>query len=301
MKKEPDNGSFQRNWRDIRQEGRQRPTTPEARKRRMTRTLKLGALAVAAGILVGGVGFGLYFTITNAAPMQAPAAANKLEEVAFQTDGFLNRDWFIRHFELSPDTVLMDLDLADIKARLEAEPQIREARVERQLPGTLRVYLAERAPLLRARVSIRGKIGTLVVARDGTVFEPAGYPAHVLRQLPYIGGVRFSRQGEGYAPVWGIAEVASLLDTARLQYPELAADWRSVYLTDFQEDTPVVKQTLKVQSDRYGEILFRPDAIENQLWRLAGIVADHKRRPQGELAAINLTLSTQTVVRYENR
>lgn len=77
---------------------------------------------------------------------------------------------------------ILQVDLAAIRARLEAMPHVAHAAVTRVPPSGLRIDITERHPA--AAIASQGRFW--LVAADGTVLEPAsGRP----RGLPYLAGV----------------------------------------------------------------------------------------------------------------
>jgi cell division protein FtsQ len=75
---------------------------------------------------------------------------------------------------------ILGLDLALAEKNLMSSPWIREARVERRLPGTLRITLEEREP--RALGLVAGKL--FLVSERGELFKPLG--DHDPEDLPVI-------------------------------------------------------------------------------------------------------------------
>jgi len=73
-------------------------------------------------------------------------------EMDIQTDGWLSRDQIRRWTGVKPGDNLFNIDLARIHRDLELVPVIRSASVERILPHTLRVRVAERAPVAQVKV-----------------------------------------------------------------------------------------------------------------------------------------------------
>lgn len=77
---------------------------------------------------------------------------------------------------------VLQVDLAAIRARLEAMPRVAHATVTRVPPSGLRIDVTERRPA--AAIASQGRFW--LVAADGTVLEPA--PSRP-RGLPYLAGV----------------------------------------------------------------------------------------------------------------
>lgn len=71
----------------------------------------------------------------------------QLTELEVSGDGWRDAAWVRATLGLGAQTPLLDLDLAEIERRLEADPGVIRARLQRELPGRLRVDLEERHPL----------------------------------------------------------------------------------------------------------------------------------------------------------
>jgi hypothetical protein len=74
-------------------------------------------------------------------------SAFALETIDVQTDGVIAAEPLRKWAEVNPGDNLLALDLARIKRDLELVPLIRSAAVERVLPRTLRLRVAEREPV----------------------------------------------------------------------------------------------------------------------------------------------------------
>ena len=61
--------------------------------------------------------------------------------------------------------------------------------------------------------------------------------------LPWLDGVKLSRQGEGFAPIDGMATVSDLLATATLEAEPLYRTWRVVSLARLGSDDEIEVRT----------------------------------------------------------
>lgn len=118
------------------------------------------------------------------------------------------------------DAALLRLDTGAIAARLESLPWVADARVQRSLPGTVRIVVTERTP----RAFVRADDGTVVlVGADGTVL--GGAPAAPAGLVEVVGLRRTPVPGSLLSPP-GAAAVTDALPDA------LAARIDAVLLTD---------------------------------------------------------------------
>lgn len=104
--------------------------------------------------------------------------------------------------DLEPDQRLFDVDLAELRARIEALPWVSQARVSRVWPDTLAVKLVERVPFARWGES-------RVIDRDSRVFSPAA--AEIPDGLPQLA-----------APPGHEAEAAAVYEELRLRLADSA-------------------------------------------------------------------------------
>ncbi len=96
---------------------------------------------------------------------------------------------------------LFELDLGQIRRRLEEVPMIRDVRLQRRLPSTLVVEISERSPL--ARMPSSQPDFFFSVDREGHVLGMAGT---VLRHLPLIRGI----SDRGVAPGSRLADAGAV-------------------------------------------------------------------------------------------
>ena len=106
-------------WRDLAGSVRPRKKSSLLRRRRWRALLKLLSLV---GVLLGllGGGFWLWQKADDPqAPMEISAPSQPLENILFKTDGALPDQWLSRTVDLSIGTNLMEIDIYDLKERLE--------------------------------------------------------------------------------------------------------------------------------------------------------------------------------------
>ncbi len=281
-----------RNWRDIPQEIQPRRMSSVGR-RRMAWAVGRSLVLVAAVLAAAWGGWEIWRTL-QADPQRLIASSENrpVEQILLQTNGVLDDEWLQGTLGLEADATLMELDLFALRSRLTASGQVRTAVLVREFPATLRVTLEERSPVVRLKARLDGPDARVfLVARDGTVFNGHGFERRLLRSLPWLGGVRLRRAGEGFEPLPGIAQLAELLATARDSMPDRYATWRVVSLEKVSSDGQILVQTTEVPEIIFG---LRED-FYSQIARLDLILDETQRRVTSPVRSINLAVGASQV------
>ena len=167
------------------------------------RASRVRLVAIALALLFGTVlGFYLVWR-TGEFALNRLIYQNKqfaVEDIEVQTDGVIAPEQ-LRHWAgVRPGENLLALDLARVKRDLEMVSMIRSVAVERVLPHTLRLRVAEREPLAQAHVLQRSpagrvEVGVLHIDGEGyvmTLVEPQQRATPETRTndvLPVISGL----------------------------------------------------------------------------------------------------------------
>ena len=284
-----------RNWRDIPQQMNPRAMSTEGRRRVTFSVLKTaGILVVVGGLIWGGVQ--VVGTLREAPSKGTDAMqASPVKDLVLVTDGVLDQAWMTRTLALPKNTSLMALDLYQLRARVLASGQVRTATLTRSFPSTLAVSISERMPV--ARLSAQDKDEsprTLLVARDGVVYEGVGYDAAMVQTLPWLAGVKLTRVGGTFQPIAGMESVADLLAKAKLEAEHLYNTWRVVSLARFEADGELEVATKDATKITFGinEDYFR------QLANLDAILDAAAAHPEKSLREINLAVGSQVPVAF---
>ncbi len=289
-----------RSWRNIRQEVTPHALSSRGRKRRHLNWLKSAAL----GALVLAAAWGVHWaavTWSDRAALAKVVHSPKLAEPVLITDGVLPQKWVKDALALPASARLMSLDLAALRARLQAHGQVQVAVLTRSFPDTLVATLRERTPV--ARLQVQDGAGTpqqLLVARDGTVYEGVNYDQDMITTLPWLAGITLRRQGAGYAPISGMDAVARLLATAQTEAPWLYRDWIIVSLARLASHGELMVRTQDVGGHRMEEIVFsRKQDYYKQLARLDFILEQSRDRVDRLPVRVDLTLDGQATVLFD--
>lgn len=269
--------------------------SPEGHRRLVRRTLRAGG---AAGILAI-LGWGAWQTAAafGDSPGSRPGVADTtpVRNIVLVTDGVLDREWLVHVLALPKGAALMALDLGQLRGRVLASRQVAAASIIRNFPATLQVRMTERAPV--ARVLVQDGAGApkvMLVARDGVVYEGAGYDLPLLDSLPWLDGTRLVRSGRCYAPIAGMDSVAELLARAKMEAEPLYRGWRVVSLARLASDGEIEVRTLDGTKVIFGtqEDFFR------QLARLDLLLDAARARGGDPVREIDLSLGDQVPVSF---
>jgi cell division protein FtsQ len=283
-----------RTWRDIPQQVRPRAMSHEGRRR-----LVMGAIRAAMGaVAVGAVAWGAFEMADvlreNAAAMPDTAKSDRVRSLVLVTDGVLDKNWLARTLAIPGDATLMGLDLIKLRSKILGDAQVSFATVDRNFPDTLTVRISERSPVAR----LMAKSGAdparmLLVARDGVAFAGTGFDAAMVASLPWLDGVRLVRRGAAIAPIGGMAAVADLLASAKLEAESLYRTWQVVSLARLASDGEIDVYTRGGMRIVFG-------ANENYLRQIArlDLLIDVSSDPTRPLREVNLALGAQVPVSY---
>ena len=284
-----------RNWRDIPQQMHPRAMSTEGRRRVRFSLLKTGGfLVVLVGLVWGG--FEVAATLREAPTKGSDAMqASPVKDLVLVTDGVLDQAWMNRTLALPKNTSLMALDLYQLRTRLMASGQVRSATLTRSFPSTLAVSLSERAPVARLSAQDKDDVPrTLLIARDGVVYEGVGYDAAMVQTLPWLAGVKLTRVGGNFQPIAGMDAVAELLAKAKLEAEHLYNTWKVVSLAKLESDGEIEVSTKDATKITFGinEDFFR------QLANLDAILDAAAAHPEKMLREINLAVGSQVPVAF---
>lgn len=291
----------EQSWRSLAGGSRNRRIqSPAARKRRFIRIGKILAAMLLFALIIGGTAGAVVALMQREAPLQVTTPSKPVERILFDTDGVLPDNWLGTVIELRRGLSLMEIDIHEMKRRLETHGQVKSASVERVFPDALKIRVREREPVLRMRVAGAGDQTELrIVARDGAIYEGVGYPEASLRRMPYL--VPY-RQADGRIhPMRGIERVAELLEITRRTQPNFFRTWQIVSLKYYSGDPDLPGQVIEVQTSRVPRIIFglKTDFAQ-QLDRLGVVLNYVQSRGNPALKRIDLSLRESAAVQFES-
>jgi len=131
--------------------------------------MKLRGTLWHAGKLVMGLALVLFLSVHAQEVWSSAVRANPayaVGEFQFQTNGAISPEVAARVAGLHHNMHVLDIDLEDVRQRLEMLPKVRKVKVERRLPGRLVVELEERLPVAWLTGSAAGYTLAQQVALD---------------------------------------------------------------------------------------------------------------------------------------
>ena len=295
-RKSEDQRPAARTWKEIDQAVAGRKLSSKGRKRLFASSSNLLLFA----LLAATVGWGTW-EVRRAVrggktALGTPSTQTPVRDVVLISDGVLTQDWLEKTLALPANASLMELDLFALRDRLLSHGQIAAADLRREFPDTLVVSLQERTPVLRAIVQESGSAPrSLLIARDGVVYEGRGYESLMINALPFLDGVKLVRGPNGFNPVEGMREVSDMISAAKNNAPHLFRSWRVVSLARLKDYDEIVVRTREIP-----EIVFnRHEDFTRQLARLDYIVDYTRTTSEASVRKVDLSIGNQVPVELE--
>src|SRR4029453_18091693 len=95
-----------------------------------------------------------------------------IDDVRVVGNAHLTSARVIREAGIAPEAKVLSVDLEGVEARLESDPWVASATVERSLPGTITIRVDERV----AVVAVERAGAFVLIASDGTVLGAGARP-----------------------------------------------------------------------------------------------------------------------------
>jgi cell division protein FtsQ len=287
-------------WRELAGPRQRKINSPQAKKRRQEKWIKL---AVSCALLIAIIGVVVWVVTglkSREEAIQIAPPSKPIQRILFDSNGVLPDAWLSSVIKLRPGMSMMEADIYALKAKLEAEGQVRSASVERVFPSDLRIVVEERMPVLRlATMGKDGKRVLRIVARDGTVYKGVGYPKAMLQHLPFV--QPYKNPDGGYFPMRGIDRVAELMEYARQNSPEMFGAWQVVSLEHYSGDLELPGQVIEVRSSMVPRIIFSAVSdFGKQLDRLSYILSYVQNHGDPSIDRIDLSLRGSAAVQFSS-
>ena len=266
------------------------------------RAARLRFAGISASVLFGIVFVGFVFWrggewMLNRFIYENEAFAVRNIEV--QTDGVIATNYIFHCTMIKPNQNLLALDLARVKRDLELVPMIKSASVERTLPNSLKIRVAEREPMAQIQVmQLKAGGGTeqIIYQLDdqGFVFKPLDLrlrskPPETNVRLPIISGVdarelRIGRRVEAEPILAALQLLTDFEQSSMLGYAEII---------QIDVSTP---ETLHIYTAQGSEVFFSLDSFDQQLrrWRM---VYDQTRQWGKAIGYLDLSVANNAPLR----
>lgn len=282
-----------RTWREIPQQVRPRAMSREGRWRVLKRVTRVSVGGLVLGAVVWGA-WEISAIVRDPSAMPDAAKSDHVRSLVLVTDGVLDKEWLARTMAIPADSTLMGLDLMQLRSKILSDPQVTAAAVVRNFPDTLTVRISERSPVARLLTqSGDGPGSTLLVSRDGIAFAGTGFDPGMVATLPWLDGAKLTRMGAGFAPIAGMAAVAELLASAKLEAEGLYRTWQVVSIGRLASDGEIEVHTRQGMKVIFGT----SEDYLRQIARL-DLLIDASSDPTRPLREVNLSLGPQVPVAY---
>jgi cell division septal protein FtsQ len=210
-----------------------------------------------------------------------------LKEVDLQTDGVIAPEQLRRWAGVKPGQNLFALDLSRVKRDIELVPAIHQVAVERVLPHTLKIRVAERVPIAQMQ--------NYLVDANGVAMLPLEL---FQRSIP-------PQPGEQYPAITGIS-VNELRAGRVIDSPQVRAALRFLVAFEQSSMAPMVDiarvdvtapDVLQVVTAQQNEITFRTTDFERQLnrWWLVHMKGQEQSR---QIASLDLSVGENIPLRW---
>ena len=220
-----------------------------------------------------------------------------VKTIDIKTDGIIGTIQLCNWTGVNKGDNLLELDLVSVKRELERNPHVKYAAVDRVLPRTLRLRVAERKPvaqvmLYRRKADGGFKRATYQLDADGFVTQPlSGETARKQRVwLPLLTGLDSQELLPGRTV--NHEQVRSALKLIRLfgQSP-------MVGLATLQQIDVSAPQTLRVRTWQGSQVTMGLRGLDRQLlrWRL---ILDYGKQHRRVPASIDLSIRNNLPVRW---
>ena len=224
-----------------------------------------------------------------------------LKDIDVQTDGVIASDQLRRWIKVKPGQNLIALNLMEVKRYLELEPCVQSVSIEKILPHTLRIRVAEREPVAQVNVprprSGGGiEMGSFQLDADGYVLVPLDArqrstpPNQPAEQLPALAGLNPNDLQPG-------RRIESPQVQAALQLIQAFERSPMAGLADLQRIDVSSPDVLVVTTGQGNEVTFALSGLDQQLWRWHAVFESAQRSGRA-IAAIDLAVSNNIPVRW---
>jgi hypothetical protein len=282
-----------RSWRNLVSDKRRRPMSSVAWRRSF---LGVGKVLLIITLL-GGSGYGIWLVREhfqrNPGPVDLTGPTLPVDSVKYATDGVLSLNSIKLMLQIPENATLMDLELKDIRSKLERDPQIAFARVRRRFPSTLQVEITEHKPLYRLFIRAKKGIPEMwLVSGTGVIYKGKDFRNATLHALPYLNpdpGLLKKDERNDYQRIPVLEKVSPLLEIARSDFPELYREWKVVSFLRPDADESDPGAHILIESKGVKEMRFAPRNYRAQLRRLKYLLLEPGFQNNKSIDSIDLS------------
>lgn len=275
-------------WRDLSRSksgGRRKPL-PTSWRAKLRTAAVWGKRVLVAAVFCAAV-WGIVAAYGNFSLRKALVGkSQRITNIELSTNGYIKGKWLTSYLTVAPEERMDTLNIFFIKDSLEALSQVKNAKVEKIYPSTVRITLDERKAVARLGGNTNRKY---LVGEDGELYSPICVPDAEIDALP--------------TAVWNFPYPATVgikfkhVDTLKAF---LAAAKKAGMLGDFESvDTlmldSITLPLIRVKSKAYNEIVFSDKNIARQFDRLGYILRYLKENAIENVESIDVSLDDPAV------
>ncbi len=252
-------------------------------------------VAISKVALVVALGAGLYYGVrAGLSRFFFDNPDYRLNTIAIQTDGTLQRDQILKAAGLSEGLNIFSVNLAQVHDRLQLLPQVDEVQVERKMPNEVDIRITERKPIawITSEKTVSDPFASdaafLVDARGILMKEKKLLPEYLA--LPLI----TSCSSEALVPGRAVDsfEAKAALELLRLTTTSFMQTRFQIREVDLSKG-----YCLLVADKNHTQVMFGFDNLEKQMQRLEQflVYSDDSQRP---IATVNLLVARNIPVTF---
>lgn len=270
--------------------------------RKFAKSAKIIVLILFSIALVGTITYFVYdmFILAEPAISSEKLKQSELKKIEFKTDGVIDSKFISKILRLKNGMSLYEINIFDIKKKLENISQVRQAFVERRFPGTLFIALNERQPLLKIAVKDgEFKKIFLVDESDGEFFESACYSPEKLKDY-FFAEVNLAKEktdGKIFEPIGNVFPVVNFLKLLKMKYPKINAQVTSISLKRYDSRPGALWSRIELKTKIVKSIVFSDKNFSDQLDKLDYIINDPNIIKLMPLKKIDLSNPTNVVIK----
>jgi hypothetical protein len=198
---------------------------------------------------------------------------------------------------------MMEIDMEDIRLRLESFEQVRHVEVERHFHDrSLQITLEEEKPFARVVLAHSGSKEILYVGENGKVFHGLGFTDSAFQPLPFLTGLDLHKNASsnGYYFDSNLISIRDFLQQCQKNYPQIYSQIRYLSLAHWDPNGEAHWSRLEIVMPWVKRIIFSPYYWEEQWQRLDYLLKDDHLKKCFPIERIDLRLGQEVSIRLRH-
>ncbi len=292
--------SNENSWRRIEQKGFSHSISESVRILKIKKRLKQGSIISLIIITLIGIGWSANYIKNNHQYFNIIKFPQPVRHISYRTTGVLSREWLDTQVDFSQYEDMMEINLVQIKSKLEKLDQIKSVSIKRNFPDEIQVYINELEPIMRYVYKNNNNVKELyLISMDGQVYKGHNYSKDILNKLPFIKGVDIILDGNNNANIDELNSITELLLITKKRFPRLYDSWNVISYNDFKLNIISDNSVIVIKGDIINETLFMPYNFDLQLNNLANVIQFSINNNTPKINRIDLTLNDRVNVKFD--